>query len=176
MTEYTLTRNKFLSDEEFEHLTQTLHRFSDREPRNTLIFFLLLYTGARPSELLNVRPMDVDWVNGSIFLFGIKGSRDRDIPLPPWLMAKLRAYNTLPLQSEEKLFPIAYNTLGQIWREYRPCKKTLRATRHTFALRIYKKTKDARLVQRALGHKWLSTTEIYLDFDYGAEEFRRLIL
>jgi len=33
--------------------------------------------------------------------------------------------------------------------------------RHTFATRLYSKTGDLRLVQRALGHKRITTTEIY---------------
>ena len=35
------------------------------------------------------------------------------------------------------------------------------ALRHTFATRLYRQTKDIRLVQKALGHANLSTTMIY---------------
>jgi len=33
--------------------------------------------------------------------------------------------------------------------------------RHTFATRLYRKTGDLHLVQRALGHRQITTTEIY---------------
>jgi integrase/recombinase XerC len=33
--------------------------------------------------------------------------------------------------------------------------------RHTFATRLYHKTGDLYLVQRALGHRHITTTEIY---------------
>jgi site-specific recombinase XerD len=32
---------------------------------------------------------------------------------------------------------------------------------HTFAMNLYRKTGDLRLVQTALGHRHISTTEIY---------------
>jgi site-specific recombinase XerD len=35
------------------------------------------------------------------------------------------------------------------------------ACRHTFATRLYQKTGDLYLVQRALGHRQITTTEIY---------------
>jgi site-specific recombinase XerD len=38
---------------------------------------------------------------------------------------------------------------------------TVHTLRHTFATRLYEKTRDLRLVQRALGHRQVATTEIY---------------
>lgn len=175
MRDYICTSEKYLSDDEFARLEKTLHANAKKDPRNTLIFFLLLYTGARPSELLAAKISDVDWGSGLILLRGIKNSRDRDIPLPAWLFDKLKSFKRAEALPHERIFPIAYNTLGEIWRQYRPCEKTLRCTRHTFAIRVYKKCKDARIVQKMLGHKWLGTTEIYLDYAHSQEEFRRLL-
>jgi len=38
---------------------------------------------------------------------------------------------------------------------------SVHSLRHTFATRLYSKTGDLRLVQRALGHRHIATTEIY---------------
>lgn len=176
MTDNRLTPNKFLNDMEFFELTNNLDRWAKEHPRDALIFKLLLNTGARPSEILALTPNDVLHTERAVFIKGLKGSYSRTIPLPEPLWAALQAYIKITEPAEgEVIFNIAYNTLGQIWRAWRPCKKTLRSTRHTFALRLYKKTKDLRLVQRALGHKSIQNTEIYLDFDYGITELRKAI-
>lgn len=172
-----LTPDKFLSDEEFQALSQNLDRWFTGDPRNSLIFQLLLHTGARPSEILKLRAKDLIQDYRGVYLIGLKGSNSRVIPLPDPLWEKLHKFvGATTFTPEDQIFPIAYNTLGQIWRNWRPCKKTLRSTRHTFAVRMYKKTRDLRLVQKMLGHKWLSTTEIYLDFVYSQEEFRKAII
>ena len=38
---------------------------------------------------------------------------------------------------------------------------SVHSLRHTFATRLYRKTGDLHLVQRALGHRQITTTEIY---------------
>jgi len=38
---------------------------------------------------------------------------------------------------------------------------SIHSLRHTFATRLYEKTGDLHLVQRALGHRQITTTEIY---------------
>ena len=38
---------------------------------------------------------------------------------------------------------------------------SIHSLRHTFACRLYRRTGDLYLVQRALGHRQITTTEIY---------------
>jgi integrase len=172
-----LTKEKFLSESELEHLHAILDRFRNQEPRNTLFFELLLATGARPGELLNAQRKDLDPRDRSLFIHGMKGSNSRDIPLPKDLFDRAIEYAIRHAKfPDDKLFNIAYPTIAEIWRNYRPVKKALRSTRHTFAVNLFRRTKDLRLTQRALGHRWISTTEIYLDFEYDREEFRKLIV
>jgi integrase/recombinase XerC len=136
---------------------------------------LALRTGGRASELLGLRHVDLNTYDSSVFIRGIKGSNDREIPLPAKLFEKLQAYAaTVP--SSSNLFPIGYHRLRQIWDWYRPVPKKFHSLRHTFAIRLYKKTKDIRLVQVALGHRNITNTMIYADYHYSQEELRKLIL
>jgi len=78
--------------------------------------------------------------------------------------------------TDQKIFPITYNRYRQIWEMYRPTHKKLHSLRHTFAIELYKKTKDIRLVQFALGHRNITNTMIYADYVYSQQELRKLIL
>ena len=81
-----------------------------------------------------------------------------------------------PELMKQRIFPISYIRFHQIWDKYRPCHKKLHSLRHTFAIRLYKKTKDIRLVQFALGHRNIANTMIYADYVYSQEELKKLIL
>jgi integrase/recombinase XerC len=134
----------------------------------------LIYTGARAQEALNIRGTDLNLETETVFIRGLKGSDDRELPLPSWLfkqLVELRAKHT-----GEFLFPISYPRLDQIWREYRPVKKKLHSLRHTFAIRLLRKTGNLRLVQVALGHRSISNTMVYASYQYQAEELKKLIL
>ena len=74
------------------------------------------------------------------------------------------------------LFPIGYHRLRQIWDWYRPVPKKFHSLRHTFAIRLYRKTKDLRLVQVALGHRNITNTMVYADYVYSQQELKKLIL
>ncbi len=172
---YSLNKNKYLLDFEFDKLNQILTSFEDQDIRNVLILKLALSTGARATELLNIKINDLDIKSKSVFIYGIKGSNDREIPLETKLFVSLQKF----IQTEgksERLFEISYPRLVQIWLNYRPVQKSFHALRHTFAIRLYKKTRDIRLLQFALGHRNIANTMIYADYVYSQEELRRLIL
>lgn len=171
---YSLNKNKYLLDPELERLEHVLNSFFDEDERNCLILSLALRTGARVQELLNLTKLDINPHDKTVFIRGIKGSNDREIPLPTPLFDRLVNYSKK--QPSEKLFTISYNRLRQIWEMYRPVHKKLHSLRHTFAIRLYKKTKDIRLVQVALGHRNITNTMIYADYVYSQQELRRLIL
>ena len=172
---YKLNKNKYLLDHEKERLEEILKEFMDTHPRDCLLLFLALKTGARATELLNLKPSDLNVFEQTIFVRGVKGSNDRELPLPAGIFDKLFVY----VKRETKhpyIFDISYNRLRQIWETYRPVNKKLHALRHTFAIELYKKTRDLRLLQVALGHRSISNTMIYADYLYSQEELKRLIL
>lgn len=169
---YALNRSKYLDESEYESLIKTLP-FFEESSRNRLLVELGLATGARAQELLNLSRADVYVPNKSVLIKGLKGSNDREIPLSDDLFRRLMVY--IHSLSGDRLFPVSYHTLYRLWDEVRPCKKTFHSLRHTFALNLYKKHRDIRLVQLALGHRNIQNTEIYMTFVYSTEEMRRLV-
>jgi integrase len=173
-TRYALNKNKYLLDPEMDRLNYILESFKDKDPRNCTLLWTLLHSGARAQEVLNLTADDLNTYDESVFIRGLKGSNDRELPVPAWLFQRLTA--ELSRAQNQRLFPITYNRLRQIWDLYRPVHKKLHALRHTFAIRLYKKTRDLRLVQVALGHRNITNTMIYAEYAYSQEELRKLIL
>lgn len=171
---YAINKNKFLLDPEFDHLNLLLKRYLFQDKRNCLLLYIAIHTGARAQEILNIKKEDLNVYDQSVFIYGIKGSNDREIPLPDWLFDILEDYSKDV--ETDLLFDISYHRLRQVWEHYRPVKKKFHCLRHTFAIRLYKKVKDLRLLQIALGHRNITNTMIYADFVYSQNEMRKLIL
>lgn len=173
-TRYALNKNKYLLEPEVDRLEHILKSFQNKDARNCTLLWTCLHTGARAQEVLNIRLEDLNAYDETVFIRGLKGSNDRELPVPGWLFQKL--VQETPRANGAQLFPITYNRLRQIWDFYRPVHKKLHALRHTFAIRLYKKTKDLRLVQVALGHRNITNTMVYADYIYSQQELRKLIL
>lgn len=172
---YSINKNKYLLDDEHQRLMEILDHFEAKDLRNVVMLKLALATGARATELLNLRVKDLDKKEQSVYIFGIKSSNDRELPLHRslfLLLAKL-CENKNP---DDRIFNISYPRLIQIWQLYRPTHKKFHSLRHTFAIRLYKKTQDIRLLQVALGHRNIANTMVYADYIYSQQELRRLIL
>lgn len=172
---YSLNKDKYLLDDEFDRLMDILDHFEVKDPRNAALLKLALATGARAKELLNIRVKDLDKNEHSVYIFGIKGSNDRELPLKKALFQSLIRLS-VNKEPEDRVFDISYPRLIQIWQLYRPTHKKFHSLRHTFAIRLYKKSRDIRLLQVALGHRNIANTMIYADYVYSQQELRKLIL
>lgn len=157
----SLNRSKFLEPNEDSAVKSMLP-----DSRDKLLIILGRATGARASELLLIRKEDLYIDTNTVFIRGLKGSRDREIPITSDLMRACLKY--IP-------FNIKYRRLEQIWRSYRPCNKKFHSLRHTFAISLYRRTKDIKLTQLALGHRSLTNTQIYMDFVMTQEEMKRIL-
>ncbi len=171
---YSLNKNKYLLPPESTKLRQLIQDFMEKDTRNCLLLSLALRTGGRAQELLNIQHTDLNTYDQTVYIRGIKGSNDREIPLHPQFFDRFYRYSEQ--QKTSKIFPITYDRLYQIWDLYRPVPKKFHALRHTFAIELYQKTKDIRLLQVALGHRNITNTMIYADYMYSQQELRRLIL
>lgn len=173
-TRYALNKNKYLLPPEVERLRHLLGDYQMSDPRNAFLLSVALRTGARAQEVLNLQKQDLNPYDQSVFIRGIKGSNDREIPMESRFFEAFHRY----AESLEtpKIFLIGYHRLHQIWEFYRPVQKKFHSLRHTFAIELYQKTKDLRLVQVALGHRNITNTMIYADYVYSQQELRKLIL
>ncbi len=172
---YALNKNKYLLDPEVWQLEKLMARSQRSHPRDVLLIQLGLYTGARAQEILNLVRSDLNAYDESVFIRGLKNSDDREIPLPKKVFASLLEH-VEDYKDHHRIFQITYPRLRQIWQWYRPVPKKFHSLRHTFAIRLYQKTKDLRLVQVALGHRNITNTMIYADYIYSQRELKRLIL
>lgn len=172
MKRYELNHAKFLSDEEQSALLKVL----DVNDRDGLFITLALKTGARMSELLNITAADVNERTQTVFISGLKGSNDREIPLEKSVLKALFA-RARGLPRDARVFPFCRQRVFQIWTMYRPNpNKGFHSLRHTFAVQLYKRFKDIMLVRTALGHRSLKNTMIYADFVYQTESLRKIAL
>lgn len=134
-----------------------------------------LATGLRSAELLALRVEDVTWSGerrGACRVINGKGAKDRLVWIPTGEMDLLMQLRTATHVSRGIIFlgssqkPIqarAWRKTIGVWGraaklEFAVSPHTLR---HTFATNLYQRTKDIRLVQKALGHSDISTTMIY---------------
>lgn len=169
MAKYQLNHTKFLFITEETALLKAIDGINEQ---HHLLIMLGLKTGARASELLGIRQQDL-LSDNCIFIRGLKGSDDREVPVRPELFAQLKKYARL---QDEHLFPINDRYVRRIWHKHRPVKKKFHALRHTYAVRLYEKTQDIKLVKDMLGHRNIANTMIYLDYVDKQSNKRRAVL
>lgn len=170
---WSITKEKFLNKSEYGQLRLLVRK---RKTRYAILLKLFMFTAARAKEGLNVKFSDLDRDSKTILIRGLKGSNDREIPLPPWYFFELYNYAKKNCNGpDDKVFPFCYTILNRTWRYYRPCRKRFHSLRHTLAITVYEATKDIKLVQILLGHRSIKNTMVYLDYVYSRREMRRIL-
>lgn len=173
--------NKTISLDESLKEYKRLQLAYSHETRDAAIIELLLQTGMRLSELVNLKVDDIELPRkitkdpfnvGSIHIIG-KGGKERTITLN-WKACKaIKAYlKVRPGVDYKELFitkflkPIGPRGLQNIVKKYLDEANIKNASfhtlRHTFATHQIKKGTNIRVVQEALGHESLQTTSVYI--------------
>jgi integrase/recombinase XerD len=144
-------------------------------PTTRLAALLMFATGMRVSELAALRLGDLDLATGSIRILG-KGSRERHVFLPDEAVAgEVRAYISQLRRTAGRNERLLVNTRGrpasaeclrtrivalgkraQLARRITP-----HMLRHSAATSLLEAGVDIRFVQRLLGHRSITTTELY---------------
>lgn len=135
-----------------------------------LAFMLILTTGIRTNELLNIKNSNIDLINKKIYLDFTKTHKPRYIYIVDEIKPLLEHLKT----SDIYLFNISVNRLRIFFKKL---KKRLNIKvlsphklRHYYANTIYNKSLDIYMVSKLLGHQEIKTTQIYLSINSKTEQ------
>jgi integrase/recombinase XerD len=158
---------------EASHPEEVLSR--PHESTTLLAVALMVATGMRVNETVSIDASDIDLAGRSVRIVG-KGRRERQVFLPDeWITGLMKAYlktrATLGLDHSRLLFnsrrapltaPAMRSRLAKAAKEAGlSAKVTPHMLRHTAATQLIEAGVDIRYIQRLLGHRSLTTTEIY---------------
>lgn len=168
----------FLSTEELARLLEAPPANETLGLRDRAMLETLYSAGLRVSELVGLNDGDLDLREGLVTVRG-KGRRERLAPLGSFAIKALRAWlakrRLHPSEQKDAAAPVFVNRFGKRLTTRsvaRMLEKYLRQTgldsrttphtlRHSFATHLLDRGADIRSVQELLGHKSLTTTQIY---------------
>ncbi|ENU2686515.1 tyrosine-type recombinase/integrase [Campylobacter coli] len=172
---------EFMNEDELKKFLEAIENsdFKNNTIRNKLIIKIIIFTGIRVSEAINIKLKDISEEN-ELYIIRIraKGNKYRVVMIKKELIEHLLKDVRVNYLSEDGLLFVNRNgkALTQAYVSriveqilfragIRKQKNGAHMLRHTFATLLYKKQKDLVLVQEALGHASLNTSRIYTHFD-----------
>lgn len=186
----------FLSEEETIRFLDSIPHDSETEIRNRLIFEIFYSTGARISELENIKVNSIDIENCEIKILG-KGRKERIVFLNRkavfYLNRYLKVRNSFLFDNKTKTYKsndfLFLNTRGgklsqryirkllSQYLENAGIKKHIspHGLRHSFATHLLQEGANIRSVQELLGHVSLNSTQIYTHYNLKKmkEDFKK---
>jgi site-specific recombinase XerD len=179
-----LPRN-ILTPAEAKRLIESIPTEKPRDIRDRAILEVMYATGIRRAELVSLTIYDVEMQTGTMRIEHGKGDETRLVPLTETAVTALKLYleESRPCFATEagqiRLF-VSSRSGGRldaddIRRIVRKAGKNARikkhitphTLRHTCATHLLKGKADIRQIQKLLGHRRLSSTEIYTHVDLG---------
>lgn len=170
---------RFLTKEQILTITSHIRwyewRYKFEAVRNETIILMLVMTGLRLAELLNLEFMDVNIPSSEIFVRQGKGEKDRMVPIHPKLLPVLRVYleaikkRRKPsqwfftgVQSAKQLSGKNVRTICKKISLDTGIKFTPHMLRHTFGRLAVEGGFDLYKIKEVMGHSDITTTQIYL--------------
>jgi integrase/recombinase XerC len=175
----------FLTDTEVRRLLKALTgRHSEIAKRDRALIETFLATGIRLQELVALDIDDIDLDAKHLHVRRAKGGQPQIKFMNTHLRGLLRTYLQWRRKQGEQCSALFISQRGtrlsprQVgyrfahWLQEAGIEKAIspHGLRHTFATRLYSRTGDLLVVQRALGHRNIATTEIYTHLVDGALE------
>ncbi len=172
----------FMTKEEIQRFIDGIntYEFSSKiSARNRLILKIILYTGIRVSEAINIHLKDFN-KDKDVYFIQVrgKGNKPRVVMIKESIIkSDLKEWFSIKSCQNELLFCNQKgNALSQAYisriveqilisKGIRKEKNGAHMLRHSFATLLYQKHHDLILVQEALGHSDINTSRIYTHFD-----------
>ena len=140
--------------------------------KHKVMLSMIYSCGLRRSELLHLRPNDIDSKRNIVIIRQSKGKKDRITPLSPKILDMLRNYyiqykpKTWLFEGQNKGEQYSEQSLQSILKQALQKTKitkpvTLHWLRHSYATHLLESGTDLRYIQELLGHNSSKTTEIY---------------
>jgi integrase/recombinase XerD len=147
-----------------------------RHPVRRMALTTIYALGLRLNEGLDLETGHIDGARLMVWVRDGKGAKDRGVPLPRPLLARLRQYwkTERPRSSTSFLFvppegtaPLHETTLQKTFTAARVDARLEKAAsihtlRHSYATHLLEAGVSLRTIQHVLGHKSMRTTEVYL--------------
>lgn len=178
---------RVLPPEDVERLLAAPDPAKPRGLRDRAMLEVLYASGLRVSELVSLRTGQLDLRRGLIRVLG-KGGRERIVPLGRQAVRAIEEYLRSGRGSLEPVGEVLFPgragrpmTRQAFWALIRrlgrgcgisPARLSPHVVRHSFATHLVERGADLRTVQQLLGHRDISTTEIYTHV--ARERLRRL--
>ena len=172
----------FMQKDEVSTFIQAIETYpfsSKIAARNRLMIKIILYTGIRVSEAINIDLKDFN-KDADAYIVQVrgKGNKPRVVMIKEEIIKKdLKEWNQIKSSSNTLLLcnqkgnPLSQAYISSIVEKIllsvgiRKEKNGAHMLRHTFATMLYQKSKDLILVQESLGHADINTSRIYTHFD-----------
>ncbi|HDG68051.1 MAG TPA: site-specific tyrosine recombinase XerD [candidate division Zixibacteria bacterium] len=166
-----------LSVEEVERMLEAVRIDSPLGLRDRALLEFMYATGARVSEVINVKISDLHTDVGFVRFIG-KGDKERLVPIAEsaiyWVQRYLRDGRPALAKPSSGGYIFLNNRGGKLsrmgiwkivrrWTEHAGIKKPVHphTLRHSFATHLLEGGADIRAVQQMLGHESIATTQIY---------------
>jgi integrase/recombinase XerD len=161
-----------------------------RHPVRRMALTTIYALGLRLGEGLSLETGHIDGQRLVVWVRDGKGAKDRGVPLPRPLLARLRQYwkTERPRSSTPYLFvpqdglaPLHETTLQKTFTAARTDARidkhaTIHTLRHSYATHLLEAGVSLRTIQQVLGHKSLRTTELYMHVTQpGAERLQETL-
>ena len=176
-----------LEPEEVQNLLRQPNKRYPTGLRNKAMMSLMLHCGLRLSEVVNLKPGNLNLTKGKLRVESGKGKKDRDLAIPDYLTDLLDTWRSIRPKSNFFFSTLKGGKLSdryiqQMVKRYAnkagiTKKISPHVLRHTYATQYYRQTKDIETLRRILGLSDISTTTIYItlaniDVENGMKSFK----
>jgi integrase/recombinase XerD len=160
---------EYLTEDELKNFFNSIPKKSTRDYRFRALLSVLVSTGCRISEALNLKTKGIDWEQKEAMIVG-KGNKERKLYFTDWSLKCIRDYikkrgyeGEFVFVAERKKNRWDRNDAQRNFRNYRkklgiPSSVTAHIIRHSFATILLKKGVSLGHIQVLLGHSDIQTT------------------